>query len=157
MVWGCMSAGGIGQLTVGEGTMNSPKYCQILEHHMLPSISLCSFQSPTCSALDLQTGQCSMSHCQSQQGLDERAWSPAALLDCTISRHEYNRKYVAHHRDYSFQEKCKNSGGLLLTNGTKSRQNSANALLKTCQRESRHWCVHVAQHPNHVLFNSYSF
>ena len=35
MVWGCMSAGGIGQLTVGEGTMNSPKYCQILEHQLV--------------------------------------------------------------------------------------------------------------------------
>ena len=37
MVWGCMSAGGVGQLTVCKGTMNSPTYCQILEHHMLPS------------------------------------------------------------------------------------------------------------------------
>ena len=37
MVWGCMSAGGVGQLMVCEGTMNSLKYCQILEHHMLPS------------------------------------------------------------------------------------------------------------------------
>ena len=32
-----MSAGGVRQLTVCEGTMNSPKYCQILEHNILPS------------------------------------------------------------------------------------------------------------------------
>jgi len=37
MVWGFMSAGCVGQLTICEGTMISPKYCQILEHHMLPS------------------------------------------------------------------------------------------------------------------------
>ena len=36
MVSGYMSAGGVGQLTVCEGTINPPKYCQILKHHMLP-------------------------------------------------------------------------------------------------------------------------
>lgn len=37
MVWGCMSAAGVGHLTVCDGTLNSAKYCAILETHMLPS------------------------------------------------------------------------------------------------------------------------
>ncbi|MDF4419950.1 transposase, partial [Vibrio parahaemolyticus] len=37
MVWGCMSAAGVGHLTVCDGTLNSTKYCTILETHMLPS------------------------------------------------------------------------------------------------------------------------
>jgi len=42
------------------------------------------------------------------------------------------------------QEICKSSGGLWSTNGILSHQNNANALLKTHQTESRHWCMHVA-------------
>ena len=66
MVWECMSAEGVGQLTV----------CQILE----PSpISSCPFQLPTCSALNLQTEQCSVSHCQaSKTWMNERG---VQLLD----------------------------------------------------------------------------
>uniref|UniRef100_A0A4W6DQP0 Tc1-like transposase DDE domain-containing protein n=1 Tax=Lates calcarifer TaxID=8187 RepID=A0A4W6DQP0_LATCA len=37
MVWGCISAAGVGHLTVCDGTLNSAKYCAILETHMLPS------------------------------------------------------------------------------------------------------------------------
>ena len=37
MVWGCMSAAGVHHLTVCDGTLNSAKYCAILETHMLPS------------------------------------------------------------------------------------------------------------------------
>ena len=36
MVWRCMSAAGAEQLILCEGTMNSPNYCKILEHQMLP-------------------------------------------------------------------------------------------------------------------------
>lgn len=39
MVWGCMSAQGVGNLCFVEGTVNTIKYQDILEHHLLPSIS----------------------------------------------------------------------------------------------------------------------
>ncbi len=37
MVWGCISAYGIGSLHVLEGTMNAERYIKLLEQHMLPS------------------------------------------------------------------------------------------------------------------------
>ncbi len=37
MVWGCISAYGMGSLHVLEGTMNAKKYIKVLEQHMLPS------------------------------------------------------------------------------------------------------------------------
>ncbi len=37
MVWGCISAYGMGSLHVLEGTMNAERYIKILEQHMLPS------------------------------------------------------------------------------------------------------------------------
>ncbi|KAG2462527.1 TCB1 transposase, partial [Polypterus senegalus] len=37
MVWGCMSACGMGSLHVWKGTINAEKYIQVLEQHMLPS------------------------------------------------------------------------------------------------------------------------
>ncbi len=38
MVWGCISAYGMGSLYVLEGTMNAERYIKVLEQHMLPSI-----------------------------------------------------------------------------------------------------------------------
>ncbi len=38
MVWGCISAYGMGSLHVLEGTMNAEMYIKVLEQHMLPSI-----------------------------------------------------------------------------------------------------------------------
>lgn len=38
MVWGCMSAQGVGQLAFIEGRVNSQKYQEILENYLLPSI-----------------------------------------------------------------------------------------------------------------------
>lgn len=38
MVWGCMSARGLGVLHFIEGTVNAPKYQEILTHSLLPSI-----------------------------------------------------------------------------------------------------------------------
>lgn len=38
MVWGCMSAFGVGELHFIEGTMNSTMYCEILEQKMIPSL-----------------------------------------------------------------------------------------------------------------------
>lgn len=38
MVWGCMSAQGVGQLAFVEGKVNSEKYQTILENYLLPSI-----------------------------------------------------------------------------------------------------------------------
>ncbi len=37
MVWGCISACGMGSLHVLEGTMNAERYIKVLEQHMLPS------------------------------------------------------------------------------------------------------------------------
>ncbi len=37
MVWGCISAYGMGSLHVLEGTMNAEMYIKVLEQHMLPS------------------------------------------------------------------------------------------------------------------------
>ncbi len=37
MVWGCISAYGMGRLHVLEGTMNAERYIKVLEQHMLPS------------------------------------------------------------------------------------------------------------------------
>ncbi len=37
MVWGCISAYGMGSLYVLEGTMNAERYIKVLEQHMLPS------------------------------------------------------------------------------------------------------------------------
>ena len=36
MVWGCMSAAGVGELHFMEGNMNSNMYCEILQHDSLP-------------------------------------------------------------------------------------------------------------------------
>ncbi len=37
MVWGCVSAYGMGSLHVLEGTMNAERYIKVLEQHVLPS------------------------------------------------------------------------------------------------------------------------
>ena len=37
MVWGCMSACGMGSLHIWKGTINADSYIQVLEQHMLPS------------------------------------------------------------------------------------------------------------------------
>uniref|UniRef100_A0A3P8Y3P8 Tc1-like transposase DDE domain-containing protein n=1 Tax=Esox lucius TaxID=8010 RepID=A0A3P8Y3P8_ESOLU len=37
MVWGCMSACGMGSLHIWKGTINAHSYIQVLEQHMLPS------------------------------------------------------------------------------------------------------------------------
>ncbi len=37
MVWGCISAYGMGSLHVLDGTMNSERYRKVLEQLMLPS------------------------------------------------------------------------------------------------------------------------
>ncbi len=37
VVWGCISAYGMGSLNVLEGTMNAGRYIKVLEQHMLPS------------------------------------------------------------------------------------------------------------------------
>ncbi len=47
MVWGCISAYGMGSLHVLEGTMNAERYIKVLEQHMLPS-RWCLFQGRPC-------------------------------------------------------------------------------------------------------------
>ena len=38
MVWGCMSAAGVGELHFIEGNMSSNMYCEILQQSMIPSL-----------------------------------------------------------------------------------------------------------------------
>ena len=38
MVWGCMSAAGVGEFYFIEGNMNSNMYCEILQQSMIPSL-----------------------------------------------------------------------------------------------------------------------
>lgn len=38
MVWGCMSAAGVGELHFIDGNMNSNMYCEILQQSMIPSL-----------------------------------------------------------------------------------------------------------------------
>ncbi len=47
MVWGCISAYGMGSLHVLEGTMNAERYIKVLEQDMLPS-KWCLFQGRPC-------------------------------------------------------------------------------------------------------------
>uniref|UniRef100_A0A9J7X381 Uncharacterized protein n=1 Tax=Cyprinus carpio carpio TaxID=630221 RepID=A0A9J7X381_CYPCA len=47
MVWGCMSACGMGSLHILKGTINAERYIQVLEQHMLPS-RRCLFQGRPC-------------------------------------------------------------------------------------------------------------
>ncbi len=47
LMWGCMSAAGVGELHFINGIMNSQMYCSILKEKMLPSLralwSSCTF------------------------------------------------------------------------------------------------------------------
>ncbi len=56
MVWGCISAYGMGSLHVLEGTMNAERFIMVLEQHMLPSRQRL-FQGRCISA-----GQCKTTH-----------------------------------------------------------------------------------------------
>ncbi len=47
MVWGCISAYGMGSLHVFEGTMNAERYIMVLKQHMLP-FRQCLFQGRPC-------------------------------------------------------------------------------------------------------------
>ena len=47
MVWGCVSASGMGNLQICEGTINAERYIQVLEQHMLPS-KQCLFHGRPC-------------------------------------------------------------------------------------------------------------
>lgn len=38
MVWGCMSAQGVGALHIVEGNMNAEKYRNVMKDHLLPTI-----------------------------------------------------------------------------------------------------------------------
>ncbi len=52
MVWGCISAYGMGSLHVLEGTMNAERYIKVLEQHMLLS-RRCVFQQDNAKPLQL--------------------------------------------------------------------------------------------------------
>ncbi len=59
MVWGCMSACGMGSLHIWKGTINAEKYIQVLEQHMLP-IQTSSLSGKT---LHFPTWQCQTTYC----------------------------------------------------------------------------------------------
>lgn len=55
MVWGCMSANGVGRLAVCDGIINGVKYIEILRSKMLPSArSLFDVQPPTIPVFTFQ-------------------------------------------------------------------------------------------------------
>ncbi len=58
MVWGCISAYGMGSLHVLEGTMNAERYIKVLEQHMLPSTTSISGK-----AMCISAGQCKTTYC----------------------------------------------------------------------------------------------
>ncbi len=62
MVWGCISAYGMGSLHVLEGTMNAERFIMVLEQHMLPSRQRL-FQGRCISA-----GQCKTTQLLQQHG-----------------------------------------------------------------------------------------
>ena len=41
MIWGCITAAGVGKLAIVEGTMNAAKYRTTLDENLLPSIEKC--------------------------------------------------------------------------------------------------------------------
>ena len=146
MVWGCMSAG---QLSVCEGTMNSPKYCQILEHDMLPSAhALFNRWRAQHWIFQQDNAPCHTARARktwvNDHGVQLLDWPAQSLDSGTSSKQQFMNVN---------QEICKSSGGLWSANGIISRENSANALLKTSQRESRYWWMHVAKQPNIDLWN----
>jgi len=59
MVWGCISAYGVGSLHVLEGTMNAERYIKVLEQHMLPSRRHIFLGKALC----ISAGQCKTTYC----------------------------------------------------------------------------------------------
>jgi hypothetical protein len=41
MIWGCMSARGLGKYQFIEGTVNAEKYQEILQNSLLPTLQFC--------------------------------------------------------------------------------------------------------------------
>ena len=59
MVWGCVSASGMGNWHICEGTINAERYIQVLEQHMLP-IQAASF---SWTPLLISARQCQTTFC----------------------------------------------------------------------------------------------
>ncbi len=59
MVWGCVSAYGMGSLHVLEGTMNAERYTKVLEQHMLFSRRHLFQGRPLC----MSAGKCKTTYC----------------------------------------------------------------------------------------------
>ena len=55
MVWGCMSAEGVGELHFNEGNMNSNMYCEILQQSIIPSLLLHFFKESVISVVFQQS------------------------------------------------------------------------------------------------------
>jgi len=94
MVWGCISAYGMGSLHVLEGTINAERYIKVLEQHILPSRRRpfqgrpCVFQQDNAKPNALQVLQ--------QHGFVV-AMSPGAELACLQSTSFTYREHLANH------------------------------------------------------------
>ncbi len=90
MVWGCISAYGMGSLHVLEGTMNAERYIKVLEQHMLPSRRRL-FQGRPCVF--------QQDNAKPHTAAITTAWlkSPSTELACLQSRSFTYREHLAHH------------------------------------------------------------
>ncbi len=105
MVWGCMSACGMGSLHIWKGTINAERYIQVLEQHMLPSRRRlfqgrpCNFQHDNARP---HTASITTSWLRRRR---IRGTEMASLQ----SRSFTHRKHLAHHKEEDATKKTQDS------------------------------------------------
>ncbi len=94
MVWGCISAYGMGRLHVLEGTVKAERYIKVLEQHMLPS-RWCLFQGRPC--VFQQDNAKPHNSAIKTAWLRSRRIELGAELACPQSRSLNYREHLAHY------------------------------------------------------------
>ncbi len=94
MVWGCMSACGMGSLHIWKGTINAERYIQVLEQHMLPSRRRL-FQGRPCIS-NMAMPDHILHQLQHHGCVEEGSGTEMASLQ---SRSFTHRKHLAHHKE----------------------------------------------------------
>ena len=124
MVWGCVSAGGVGQLTICEGMMNMTCSCHLVLFSITDVLSIGSSNRTVLCVILPELARLGWTSTESSFwiGLHNlRTWFQQKICGASSKQQFLNVN----------QEICKSSGGLWSTNGIISRQNSANDLFKT--------------------------
>ena len=93
MVWGCMSAAGVGELNFIEGNMNSNMYCEILQQRMIPSLQKLGRRAMFQHDNDPQI------HFQDDICFTEEAEGKGDGVAKHVSRHEPNRTSLGDHQE----------------------------------------------------------